>query len=99
MVVKKTFRYSNVLFYNHLYHPFRISEFIFEKRYIRISTPFRVIFKIMPADIQKDAALQWMALMPDTNNGELKTEGKYRFSAWLRVHTEGSLVETHNLAR
>ena len=82
-----------------LIQPFRISEFIFEKRYIRISTPFRVIFKNMPADIPKDTALQWMALMVDTNNGELKTEGKYRFSARLRIHTEGSLVETHNLAR
>ena len=28
--VKKTFRYSNVFFYNHLYHP----ECIYEKRYI-----------------------------------------------------------------
>jgi hypothetical protein len=29
VVVKKTFRYSNVFFYNHLYHP----ECIYEKRY------------------------------------------------------------------
>jgi hypothetical protein len=32
VVVKKTFRYSNVFFYNHLYHP----EGYYEKRYTTI---------------------------------------------------------------